>query len=49
MAYLFDDLVGAREQRGWHGDAECFGGLEIDYQLKRGRLHYRQLSGLSAF
>jgi len=36
---LIDHLVGAREQRGWHFDANGLGGLEIDGQLKLGRLH----------
>jgi hypothetical protein len=35
---LFDHLVGAGEQRVRHGEAERFGGLEIDHQLELGRL-----------
>jgi hypothetical protein len=30
---LFDDLVGAGEQRRGHVEAERLGGLEIDHQL----------------
>ena len=29
-AVLFDHLVGTREQRGWYGEVERFGRLEID-------------------
>jgi hypothetical protein len=35
---LFDHLVGAGEQRGWHLEAERVGGLEVDHQLELGRL-----------
>jgi hypothetical protein len=34
---LFDHLVGAGEQRRWHGEAKHLCGLEIDYQLIFGR------------
>jgi hypothetical protein len=34
---LFDQLVGAAEQRRWYGKARRFGGLEIDDQLEFGR------------
>ena len=36
-ASLFDHLVGAREKRRRHGQAECLRGLNIDYQLELGR------------
>src|SRR5262245_45800715 len=37
---LFDHLVGASEQRVRHGEAERFGGLEVDSQLEfHWRLH----------
>jgi hypothetical protein len=40
-ANLFDHLVGAGEKVGWHGEANCLGGFEIDYKLEFGRqLHW---------
>jgi hypothetical protein len=39
---LFDQLIGAGEQRGRHSQAKCFGGLEIDDQLKLRGLLDRQ-------
>jgi hypothetical protein len=30
---LFDDLVGAGEERLRHGEAECLRGLQVDHQL----------------
>jgi hypothetical protein len=30
---LFDYLVGAGEQRGWHLKTERLGGLEVDHEL----------------
>jgi hypothetical protein len=37
-ALLFDDLVGAAEQRDRDRDTERFGGLEVDHELEPGRL-----------
>jgi hypothetical protein len=34
----FDHLVGTGEQRGWHGEPEGLGGLQIDGQLVLARL-----------
>ena len=41
-------LVGEREQRRRHGNAERLGSLEIDDQLVLGRLLYRKIGGLLA-
>jgi hypothetical protein len=35
-----DHLVGEREQLVRHGKAECLGGLDIDDEVKLGRLHH---------
>ena len=43
---LFDHLVGAREQRRGHFEAERLGSLEIDDQLDFRGLHDRQVGGL---
>jgi len=32
--FLFDHLVGAREQLVWHGQAERLGGLEVQKQFR---------------
>ena len=45
---LFDDVVGTGEERRRHGEAERFGGLHIDRQLKFGRCLHRQVCGLGA-
>jgi hypothetical protein len=42
----FDHVVGACEQGGRHGEAECFRRVEIDNQLKFGRLLNRQIGSL---
>src|SRR5436190_857023 len=38
----------AGSRSGWHGEAECLGSLEIDDQLKSGRLLHRQIYRLLA-
>src|ERR1700722_6658769 len=45
-ARLFDHLVGAGVQRGWHGEAWRFGCLEIDRQQNSRWLLDWQISGL---
>src|SRR5215471_7495502 len=45
---LFDHLVGAGEQRRWHGEAERLGGREIDHQLEFRGLLNRKIAGLRA-
>ena len=46
---LFDHLVRTAEQRQWHCDAECPGGLKINYQLDLGSLLHRQVGRLVSF
>ena len=43
-----DDLVGAGEDRWWYGEAKRLGGLQIDNQLKPGRLLDREIGRLGA-
>src|SRR5262245_3873894 len=44
----FDHLVGARKHGGRHGEAERFGGLEVDDQFVLGRCLHRHVSRLLA-
>src|SRR3974377_501301 len=46
--FLLDDLVRLGGQIRWHLEAKRLGGLEVDDELKFGRLHHRQVSGLLA-
>src|SRR5262245_25487903 len=48
-ASLFDHLVGAREQRMRHGEAERLGGLEVDGELVLGRRLHWKIGRLFAF
>ena len=45
---LFDDLVGAGEDRWRHSEGERRGRLEVDDQLEPGRLLDPQIGGLRA-
>src|SRR4029434_4406539 len=42
-AFLFDHLVGGREQRWWHGETEHPCRRVIDDELELGGLHDRQI------
>src|SRR5262245_56693061 len=46
--WLFDDLVGTREQRGRYGEVERLRRLQIDHQLKLGRLLNGEVSWFRA-
>ena len=43
-ALLFDHLVGTREHRGWHFEAERLGGLQVDDEFVLSRRLYRKVS-----
>jgi hypothetical protein len=43
-----NQVVGGREERFRHLDAERLGGREVDHQFELGRLHDRQVGGLGA-
>ena len=47
--HLFDHLVGAREQRWRHLQAERLGGFEVDDQLEPGRKFDREIGRLGTF
>src|SRR5450759_1587732 len=40
---LFDHVVGERQQRRWHFEAERLGGFEVDHELESGGPHDRQV------
>ena len=48
VRYSFDHLVGAAEQHWRHGEAQRFGGFEIDGQLELDRLLNREISRFRA-
>src|SRR5262249_46051840 len=45
---LLDDLICPRQHRGWDGEAEGFGGLEVADQLRLRRLLHRSPTRASA-
>jgi hypothetical protein len=49
IASLFDDLVGAAEQRRRHGEAERLRGLEVDGEFDFGCLLNRKVARLLTF
>src|SRR5215471_2110031 len=48
LAHSFDHLVGAREQRLRHGEAQRLRGLEVDDEFILGRRLHRQVGQLLA-
>ena len=49
LAHSFDHLVGAREQRGRHREAEHTSGFGVDDHLELACLQYRQVRRLGSF
>jgi hypothetical protein len=49
MPGLFDQLIGANEQRQWQFDPNGLGGLRIDKELDLGGLFYGQIGRAKAF
>jgi len=49
MLVLLDQLVRKREQRGWHGETECLGGLQVDEEFEMCRLLDWQVRRLGTF
>jgi hypothetical protein len=48
-ASLFNRLISAGEQRGWHIETERFGRFQIDHQFELDRLLYRKLFRFGPF
>src|SRR5262245_20549842 len=48
LTLLFDHLVSAGEQRGWHSEAERLSCLQVDYELELRRLNNGKVCRLSA-
>ena len=47
-ASLLDQFIGGGQQRFGDGQAERFGGLEVDHQIELGRLLDREIGGFHA-
>ena len=48
LAFLFDHLVGAQEDRGWHFQAKRLRRLQIDGDIEFRRLQERKVGRLGA-